>query len=121
MPPRILIAEDEEPIRALLAAVLADEGYRVTTVPDGQAALATLAAESHDLVVSNVMMPRLTGHELARALRADPALRGIPLILMSAAGAHLVPTAPHAAYIPKPFDLDDLLATVERVLASVAH
>ncbi len=121
MPPKILIAEDEQPIRELLEAVLADEGYRVATVPDGRAALTALAGERYDLVVSNIMMPLLSGHELAQAMRADPALWGIPLILMSAAGARVVPTVPHAAYLPKPFDLDDLLATVERVLASVVH
>jgi DNA-binding response OmpR family regulator len=121
MPPKILIAEDEEPIRELLAAVLADEGYRVATASDGHAALAALTAERYDLVVSNVMMPRLSGHELAQAMRAHPVLRGVPLILMSAAGAHAVPPVPHAAYIPKPFDLGHLLVTVERVLASVAQ
>jgi CheY-like chemotaxis protein len=121
MSPRILIAEDERPIRELLVALLADEGYQVAAVPDGDAALAALAAGRYDLVLSNVTMPRLGGNELAQALRADPALRGIPLILMSAAGAHVVPPVPHAAYIPKPFDLGHLLATVARVLASVVQ
>ncbi len=115
---QIRIAEDETPIRELLATVFIDEGYRVVAVPDGQAALAALAAEPYDVVLSNVMMPRLDGHALARAMQDDPALQGIPLLLMSAADSRLVPGAPHAAFIPKPFDLGDLLATVERVLAT---
>ncbi|HEY8600043.1 MAG TPA: response regulator [Thermomicrobiales bacterium] len=121
MPHRILIAEDEAPIRELLAAVLADEGYRVATVPDGREALAALAAGRYDLVISDVMMPLVGGLELAQAMRADPTLGGIPLILMSAAGARVVPTVPHAAYLPKPFDLEHLLATVARVLARVVR
>ncbi len=113
---QILIAEDETSIRALLAQVFSGEGYRVATAKDGREALEALAAEPYDIVLSNVMMPRLDGHELARAMHDDPALKGIPLILMSAAGPRLVPGVPHAAYLPKPFDLGHLLATVERVL-----
>ncbi len=120
MPGRILVAEDEVPIRDVLHAVLTDEGYRVETVGDGQEALEALAATRYDLVLSHVMMPRVDGHALARAMRADPALRGIPLILMSAAGPALVPEAPQAAFIPKPFDIGHVPGVVERVLES-AH
>jgi len=121
MPPKILIAEDEQPIRELLEAFLVDEGYRVATAPNGRAALVALATERYDLVISNVMMPDMTGNELAHAIHADPTLARIPLIMMSAAGARYVPPGPHAAYLPKPFDLDALLATVARVLARVVH
>ncbi len=100
----------------MLQAVFRDEGYRVAVVGDGQAALEALAATRYDVVLSNVMMPRLDGCDLANAMHADPTLRHIPVILMSAAGARLVPRAPHAAYIPKPFDLGHLLAVVQGVL-----
>lgn len=103
---RILIAEDEAPIRELLALAFADEGYRVVAVPDGQAALEALAAAPYDVVLSNVMMPRLDGHALARAMHEDPALKGIPLILMSAVGPRLVPGVPHTFFLTKPFDLE---------------
>ena len=112
----ILIAEDEVPIRELLQAIFRDEGYRVAVVEDGQAALEALAATRYDVVLSNVMMPRLDGCGLANAMHADPALQHIPLILMSAAGARLVPHISHAAFIPNPFDVGHLLTVVQGVL-----
>jgi CheY-like chemotaxis protein len=113
---RILIAEDERPIRELLQTLLVDEGYQVTTVRDGREGLEALAHEPYDLVLSNVAMPRLDGRELASAMHADPTLRTIPIILMSAAGATLLQGVPHAAFVPKPFDLGNILAVVEQVL-----
>jgi CheY-like chemotaxis protein len=117
MPQRILIAEDEAAIRELLVAVWEDEGYRVATAWDGRAALAVLSGQRYDVVLSNVMMPRMDGCELANAMHADPALRDIPVILMSAAGPRLLPQVPHAAFVPKPFDIAHLLAVVADVLA----
>ena len=114
----LLVVEDESPIREVVRAVLEDEGYRVVTVPDGQAALAALAAERYDLVLSDMMMPRLDGAGLVRAMHADPNHRDIPVILMSAATGGAVRDIPHAAFIAKPFDLDELLQTVVRVLAA---
>ncbi len=116
----ILIAEDEVPIRELLLEIFRDEGYRVAVVGDGQAALEALAATRYDVVLSNVMMPRIDGCELANAMHANPTLRHIPVILMSAAGARLVSHVPHAAFIPKPFDLEHLLTVVQHVLGVAA-
>ena len=116
----ILIAEDEVPIRELLQAIFRDEGSRVAVVEDGQAALEALAATRYDVVLSNVMMPRLDGCGLANAMHADPALQHIPLILMSAAGARLALEVPQSAYVPQPFGLGHLLTVVERVLDTAA-
>lgn len=117
MSPLLLVVEDEIPIREVLCSILEDEGYRVVGVGDGQAALAALAADRFDLVISDAMMPRLSGLDLARSLAADPHLRTIPLILMSALQNMPARGVPHRAFLSKPFDLYDLLDTVGRVLA----
>ena len=113
----LLVVEDEIPIREVLCSILEDEGYRVVGVGDGRAALAALAADRYDLILSDMMMPRLGGADLAQSLADDPALRAIPLILMSALKAAPMREIPHAAFLPKPFDLYHLLDTVDRVLS----
>ena len=116
----ILVVEDEEPIAELLRAALEDEGHRVVTAADGREALARLAEVRPALVLSDVMMPHLDGRELARALAADPDLRTIPLVLLSALGVVSVAGVPHAAFVGKPFELDHLLATIARLLPDTA-
>ena len=116
MPRRILVVEDEPSIAHLLALALGEEGYEVAVAADGRAALGRLAEARPDLVLSDAMMPHLDGAGLAAAMHADPALRDIPLVLMSAVHTPPDGAAPHAAFLPKPFDLDDLLATVARLL-----
>lgn len=116
MPPLLLVVEDEVPIREVLCSILEDEGYRAVGVGDGRAALAALAADRYDLILSDTMMPRLDGIALARALAADPSLRSIPLVLMSALRSAPINDVPHVAFITKPFDLYALLDTVEQVL-----
>jgi CheY-like chemotaxis protein len=113
----LLVVEDEIPIREVLCSILEDEGYRVVGVGDGQAALDALAADRFDLILSDTMMPRLDGVGLARSLASDPTFREIPLILMSALKSSPAHEVPHAAFLPKPFDLYELLDTVDRVLA----
>ena len=115
MPRLLLVVEDEPSIADLLRLMLEGAGYQVAVVGDGRAALARLAAGPVDLALSDNMMPYLDGVGLARALAADPALRAIPLVLMSA-GPPPGDAAPHAAFLPKPFDLGKLLATVARAL-----
>ena len=112
----LLVVEDEPAIAALLALVLGEEGYRVAVAGDGRAALRRLAQGGYDLVLSDIMMPRLDGLGLARAMGADPALRAIPLVLMSAVRPPTNGVARYAAFLPKPFDLDELLDTVRRLV-----
>ena len=111
-----LVVEDEPSIADLLALILGAEGYTVVVVGDGRAALRRLAEARYDLILSDVMMPHLDGPGLARALQDDPGLRAIPLILMSAAHRPRDGVTGYAAFLPKPFDLDRLLATVARLL-----
>ena len=107
----ILVVEDERPILHVLQLVLADEGYRVETAGNGVEGLAKATSVMPDLVLSDVMMPRMTGPDLALALAADPVLRVVPVILMSAATRPAGPAA-CAAFLPKPFGLDELLELV---------
>ena len=113
MPPSVLVVDDEADIAGLLRLLLEGAGYQVAVAGDGRAALRLLGESRFDLVLSDVMMPFLDGAELAATMRADPALRDIPLVLMSAAHA-AAQAIPHAAFLPKPFDITDALATVAR-------
>ncbi len=119
---RLLLAEDEEQVRASLARALGRAGHAVVAVPDGQAALDLLrAGERVDLVLSDVAMPRLGGRELAAALaREFPAL---PIVLMSgyaeldgASG----PESEVASFVAKPFDVSRLLHIVDELLRASA-
>lgn len=113
----ILVVEDETSIAEVLQFILEFEGYRVAVAWDGQEGLRLLGEVQPDLVLSDVMMPRLDGRELARAMQTDVQYRDIPVVLMSAAPRSLVRDTPHAAFIPKPFEFEEVLATVARVLA----
>ena len=116
MPRTLLVVEDEPSIADLLALVLQEAGCQVAVVGDGRVALRRLTEGRYDLVVSDVMLPFLDGAALARAMQADPALCAIPLVLMSAGHVAAVGVAPHAAFLRKPFDLEELLAIVGRLL-----
>ena len=114
-PPRILLADDNADMRGYMRQLLSQE-YAVETVADGELALAA-ARECHpDLIVSDIMMPRLDGFGLLRALRSDEALRSIPVILLSArAGEESRIEGLKAGaddYLVKPFSPRELLARV---------
>ena len=113
--PRVLVAEDNADLRSYLGDLLADD-YEVELVDDGRAALDAACRETPDLVLSDVMMPRLDGHALVDAIRAEPALAGVPVILLSArAGEQETSTALGAGaddYLVKPFSVLELRARV---------
>ncbi|QFZ19479.1 SpoIIE family protein phosphatase [Saccharothrix syringae] len=112
---RVLIADDNADMRDYLRRLLAP-GYDVTTVDDGRAALEAARVQRPDLVISDVMMPRLGGLELVAALRADPRTAGVPVLLLSArAGQEAAIEGLEAGaddYLVKPFAAADLLARV---------
>ena len=115
-PRKILVVDDEPAIRSFLVELLEAEGYRTASAPNGRIAVELAARERPDLVLSDVMMPELDGPGMVRSLRAAPDLAEVPIVLMSAANG-TVPLDPSiTAFLPKPFDLDDLLAVVARSL-----
>jgi signal transduction histidine kinase len=121
---KILFADDNADMRDYVARILRQQGWRVTTVPDGQAALASLRAGSFDLVLSDVMMPVLDGRALLQAIRADHALRATPVILLSArAGQESRVDALDGGaddYLVKPFLARELVARIGSQLTLAA-
>ncbi|MFC7381437.1 SpoIIE family protein phosphatase [Sphaerisporangium rhizosphaerae] len=113
---RVLIADDNADMREYLSRLLRGAGYRVETVGDGMEALDAVRADAHDLVVSDVMMPRLDGLALVAALRSDPRTAGVPVLLLSArAGQEASIEGLEAGaddYLVKPFSAAELLARV---------
>lgn len=114
-PCRILLVEDDSAIREGVAECLAAEGYEVGQAAHGKEALEWLRREGRpQLVVVDLVMPVMNGAELISRMRADPSLKGVPLVLMTAAipspGGGQVPQAD--GVLMKPFELDDLLAMV---------
>jgi CheY-like chemotaxis protein len=114
--PLILIVEDEAPIRELLVVLLGAHGYRTATAANGQQALTRIDAERPDLVLTDVMMPVMSGLELCRQLKDDPQTAGIPVILTSAVDARHTIAAGADAFVPKPFDLDRVEALIDSYL-----
>jgi two-component system sensor histidine kinase/response regulator len=114
----VLVADDEPAVLEVLTEVVEDLGHDVLRAHDGREALALARAQQPALVVTDHMMPRLSGVELCRAMRKDERLREVPVILLSAA---LPPEAEEAsAWLAKPFELDEFESLVKRTLDGVA-
>lgn len=109
---KVLVVDDDRHIVNLLTQLFRDEGYDVRSAADGVSALELVERGEADLVVSDVMMPRLNGKELARLLQARPV--SIPVVLISAIPPQ--PDMPNVPFIRKPFDLDYLLQVVNDLL-----
>lgn len=125
MTTRVLIAEDDAHIVELLTFVLEREGYEVSAELDGESALARLREGAPDLLILDVMLPRLNGFEVLKALRADAALRRLPVIVLTAKGqAQDRRTAEEIgveAFMTKPFSNRDVVEAVRRVVAGAAR
>jgi PAS domain S-box-containing protein len=113
--PRVLVADDNADMRQYVARLL-DEQFRVDAVPDGEAALAAARERPPDLILTDVMMPRLNGFGLLKELRADPRTSRLPVIMLSArAGEESRVEGMEAGaddYLVKPFSARELLARV---------
>jgi DNA-binding response OmpR family regulator len=116
--PRILVVEDDESITLGLQMNLEAEGYSVALATDGEDGLTRATAEPFDLLIVDVMLPKMNGFELVRSLRSRKAME--PVIMLSARGAEMdkVMGLELGAedYITKPFGLAELLARVKAVL-----
>lgn len=119
----IMVVDDEEPIRAAMAAVLCRAGHRVTVAGDGEEALAKFGPDRFDLVITDIVMPRMDGIETVRALRrCHPALRIIAISGSESGDRGLYLKAATAlgadATLPKPFRAADLQQAVEALLTA---
>ena len=121
--PTILIAEDEDPIREFLRTALELEGYQVLAAGDGAVALTLCERHLPDLILLDLMMPRLDGLGFLHEFRRHYPGQDVPVYIMSAVrtATEHAKAAGVAGVFPKPFDLDDLLATVARTLRRGGH
>jgi CheY-like chemotaxis protein len=117
----ILVVEDEVAIAQVVRLLLEEEGYAVALAANGHDGWAQLAARRPDLVISDLMMPGLTGSELYDRMQADPALARVPVLIMSAAGdPGLGQSGAYAGFLPTPFELQTLLGLVRRAIGAPA-
>ncbi len=118
--PKILLVDDEQDLISTVSYRLRFAQYAVVTASNGQEALEKAASERPDLILLDTNMPVMDGHEVLRQLRADPQLKDIPVIMLTArAAAQDIATASAlgvADYVTKPFDFCELLEKVTAVL-----
>ena len=112
--PQVLIVDDEPVILDLLRDVLEEAGYAVLSASNGAAALYLVQRAPVALILTDLMMPNMSGIELARRVRANADTQAIPLVLMSAAMPKNVDDL-FAAVIHKPFAIDQVVEVVRKV------
>ena len=114
----ILVVDDDADLRETLELLLDDNGYRVTAVGSGKAALDRLKAGAHpDLILLDLMMPEMNGWEFLERAQADAVLDAIPVVIMTARKAADLQPVPSRYVLRKPFDSHRLLSTIERYAA----
>ncbi len=109
--PHVLIVDDDPDVLDALCDALKHEGYSVRGARDGIEALESIEERRPDLVITDLMMPTMTGWELLGALHDDPELSTIPTLIITAARAPVAPKA-SAGIFNKPLDLDGLLRAI---------
>ncbi len=116
----VLVVEDEPDLSDLVRFNLLSRGYVVTTAPDGAEGLTRARTDSPDLILLDVMMPVLDGWQTLKALKSDPVLREIPVVMLTALSDErdLIQGTLSGAieYITKPFDIDELFHAIEQAL-----
>jgi CheY-like chemotaxis protein len=115
----IVIVDDEFGLADVLAATLSDIGFRVLVASNGKQGLEVMAEQQPDLVLLDYMMPLLDGAGVLKAMRGDPKLAAVPVIMMSAAPESVVHERcqGYSAFLRKPFDFETILSAVQRVTA----
>ena len=120
----VLIADDEPNIVISLEFLLERGGYRVLVARDGQEAMEAMQRETPDLLLLDVMMPRLSGYDVCERVRQNPAWAGVKVIMLTARGREVEMTKGLAlgadAYVTKPFSTRDLLELIRRQLGEGA-
>ncbi|TMH10817.1 MAG: response regulator [Betaproteobacteria bacterium] len=116
----VLIADDEENIVISLEYLLQRDGYEVQVARNGQEALDAIARHAPDLVLLDVMLPRVSGFDVCQKIRENPAWQGVRVIMLTAKGRDVEMNKGYAlgadAYITKPFSTKELLAQIRSQL-----
>ena len=111
----VLVIEDDEGLREMMAQLLTLEGFQTATVANGQEALAYLHGSSKpEVILLDLMMPVMDGWEFRRHQQADPALAGVPVIVLSALDQARTTNVEAVAFLKKPLDFDRLLDLVRQ-------
>lgn len=112
--PRALVVDDDEPIRQMIARVLRRDGFEVDSARDGQEAIDRIEKNDYDLVILDLMMPRVDGFGVLRHIQTHNPERLGSVILATAMYSDLVAAQPVAGVLRKPFDLGDLRSYARR-------
>ena len=122
MSQRILIADDEPNIVISLEFLMKREGFDVQVAMDGEAALQAIATQLPDLILLDVMLPKLNGFEVCQQIRAHPQWQSLKVLMLTAKGRDTEVSKGLAlganAYMTKPFSTRDLVAQVRQLLGS---
>jgi DNA-binding response OmpR family regulator len=120
--PRILIVDDEPNIVLALEVLMKREGYEIRTVGDGERAVEAAETFRPDLILLDVMMPRMDGFEVCQRIRADASLKDISIVMLTAKGREVEREKGLALgadlYITKPFSTREVVQKVKELLAS---
>jgi CheY-like chemotaxis protein len=112
----VLVVEDEPEIAEVLGVILGLQGIRVLTAGDGEQALERLSQQRVDLILCDVVMPRLRGDVLCQRLKADPATAHLPVVLVSGLLPEQMQDGHADGYLRKPFALAQVQALVNQLL-----
>ncbi|MBF0485601.1 MAG: response regulator [Candidatus Omnitrophica bacterium] len=114
----VIVIDDDQGILSLFEKKLTASGYAVSTAMDGVEGLAKIRRERPDLVVIDVVMPKMDGFSVVREIRADDNLKAVPVIVLTAKGelGDLFRMEGVAAFFEKPFSCDELLAKIHQLI-----
>lgn len=118
---KILLVEDDADARMALAILFELEGYEVTTAADGEEAYRRAVADSPDLIVTDINMPKVNGLDLIRLVRADERIAGTPIVAMSAVEKQYLNRAMELGAIAvaqKPIEFDQFVPLIARVVSA---
>ncbi len=117
---RVLVVEDSPAQREMISGLLKESGLEVSSVSDGVEALEAIQGQRPDLVVLDIVMPRMNGYEVCRRLKADPATQAMPIVMCSSKGEEFDRywgiRQGADAYIAKPFQPQELVGTIKQLL-----
>lgn len=120
----ILVIDDEEDARRLVKLLLEQAGYHVLTSPSGAEGMILAKVERPDVILLDIIMPKMNGHEVLRRLKQDPDTSVIPVIMVTAKGAERDIAASFqfqaAFHVEKPFEVRDLLEKIKIAVALAA-